>query len=160
VVVALGGLTLLFALWWLYFLEPAGAGLARRRHRVFVWAYGHYGIFVALAAIGAGLEVAVERTGHHLGVSVISVGYAVAIPVSVFLVLLWGVHAPIVRRPVIPPVQILSAAAVIVLVPLVAELIGLAAVIAIIAGVCWTLVVTTILSLPEDRTERLADLGV
>jgi low temperature requirement protein LtrA len=160
VTIATAGLILLFALWWLYFLEPAGEGLGRRRYRAFVWGYGHYGIFVALAAIGAGLEVAVEHTGHHLDVSEITVGYAVAIPVSVFLVLLWGVHAPIVRRPVIPPVLILSAATAVVLLPLATELVGLAGVIVTIAGMCSVLVLTTILTRRTGRTERLADLGV
>ncbi len=159
VTIALGGLILLFALWWLYFLEPAGEGLAARRHRSFVWGYGHYGIFAALAVVGAGLEVGVEHTGHHLDVSVISVAYAVAIPVSVFLVLLWAVHAPIVRRPVIPPAQSLGAAAVILLVPLAAELVGLAAVVATIAGMCSALVASTILSRP-GRRGTLADLEV
>jgi low temperature requirement protein LtrA len=157
VTVALGGLVLLFALWWLYFLEPAGEGLAARRDRSFLWGYGHYGIFAALAVVGAGLEVAVEHTGHSLDVSVTSVAYAVAIPVSVFLVLLWAVHAPIVRRPVIPPVLSLGAAAVVLLVPLAAELVDLAAVVATIAGVCAALVASTILSRPGRRSE-LADL--
>ena len=56
-----GGLVLLFALWWMYFLKEAGAGLARRRELGFWWGYGHFGIFAALAALGAGLEVAVDR---------------------------------------------------------------------------------------------------
>jgi low temperature requirement protein LtrA len=148
VTIAVAGLILLFALWWLYFLEPAGEGLAGRRRRAFGWGYGHYGIFAALAAIGAGLEVAVEHTGHHLDVSVIGVGYAVAIPVCVFLVLLWAVHAPIVRRPVIPPVLSLGAAGAVVLVPLAAEALGLAVVVATIAGICAVLVATTILTRP------------
>jgi hypothetical protein len=101
----------------------------------------------------------VEHTGHHLDVSGISVAYAVAIPVSVFLVLLWAVHAPIVRRPVIPPAQSLGAAAVILLVPLAAELVGLAAVVATIAGMCSALVASTILSRP-GRRGTLADLEV
>ncbi len=146
VTVALGGLVLLFTLWWLYFLEPAGEGLADRRHRSFVWGYGHYGIFAALAAVGAGLEVAVEHTGHHLDVPEVTVGYAVAIPVAVFLVLLWGVHAPIVRRPVIPPVLSLGGAAVVVLLPLAAGLVGLAGVVVALAATCSALVGTTILT--------------
>jgi low temperature requirement protein LtrA len=156
VTIALGALVLLLALWWLYFLEPAADGLARRRHRSFVWGYGHYGIFAALAAVGAGLEVAVEHTGHHLDVSGTTVGYAVAIPVSVFLVLLWAVHAPIVRRSVIPPALSLGAATAVLLLPLAAELVGLAAVVVAIAGICAALVGTTILT---GRTERLADPG-
>jgi low temperature requirement protein LtrA len=160
VTVAIGGLILLFALWWLYFLEPAGEGLARRRRLSFMWGYGHYGIFVALAAIGAGLEVAVEQTGHHLDVSEVTVGYAVAIPVGVFLVLLWAVHAPLVHRPVIPPVLILSAATAVVLLPLAAELVGLAGVVVTIAATCSALVVATILTRRAGRGEPLADLGV
>jgi low temperature requirement protein LtrA len=155
VTIALGGLVLLFALWWLYFLEPAGEGLVRRRHRSYLWGYGHYGIFAALAAVGAGLEVAVEQPGHSLDVSVRSVGYAVAVPVSVFLVLLWAVHAPIVRRPVIPPVLILGTAALIALAPLTGELVGLPTVVAGIAGLCWALVGTTILSRPADGVAEL-----
>jgi hypothetical protein len=113
-----------------------------------VWGYGHYGIFAALASVGAGLEVAVESTGHHLAMSAIGVAYAVATPVSVFLVLLWGVHAPIVARPVIPPVLSLSAAGVLALVPLTADAVGLAVVIAAVAAICAALVATTILSRP------------
>ena len=48
--------------------RPARAS-PRRRDRSYLWGYGHYGIFAALAALGAGLEVAVEQTGHHLEVS-------------------------------------------------------------------------------------------
>jgi low temperature requirement protein LtrA len=160
VTVALGGLVLLFALWWLYFLEPSGEGLAHRRDRSFLWGYGHYGIFVALAAVGAGLEVAVEGTGHSLEVSATGVGYAVAIPVSVFLVLLWAVHAPIVRGPVISPPLLLGAAAVVLLLPLATELVGLAAVVATVAGVCSSLVAAGVLSPSRRRSERLADTGV
>jgi low temperature requirement protein LtrA len=160
VAVAVAGLVLLFALWWLYFLEPSGEGLAERRHRSFVWGYGHYGIFAALAAVGAGLEVAVEHTGHHLDASVVGVAYAVAIPVSVFLLLLWAVHAPIVRRPVISPTSIWGAAAVISLVPLAAEPLGLPAVIATIAGACALLVATTVVSGPRTPPQSLADLEV
>jgi low temperature requirement protein LtrA len=158
--IAAAGLILLFTLWWLYFLEPAGEGLASRRQRAFMWGYGHYGIFAALAAIGAGIEVAVEYTGHHLNVSVIGVGYAVATPVCVFLVLLWGVHAPIVRRPVIPPVLSLSAAGALALVPLAAEAMSLAVVVATIAAICAALVATTIWSRPGRRPGRLADVEV
>ena len=96
-------LVLVFALWWLYFLQPAGDGLARRRERSYLWGYGHYGIFAALAAVGAGLEVAVEQTGHHVAASPVAIGYAVAIPVAIVLILLWALHAPICAPPVLKP---------------------------------------------------------
>jgi low temperature requirement protein LtrA len=53
VVVAGSGLVLLFALWWLYELEPSADGLSTRRGRAFLWGYGHYGVFAAFAALGA-----------------------------------------------------------------------------------------------------------
>ena len=87
VVIAAAGLVLLFALWWLYFLEPAGEGLESRRNRSFYWGYGHYFVFASLAAIGAGLEVAVQRGAAHADASDAAVEYAIAIPVAVFLLM-------------------------------------------------------------------------
>ncbi len=142
--IAVAGLVLLFALWWLYFLEPSGHGLADYRDRSYLWGYGHYGIFAALAAVGAGLEVAVEQTGHHLEVSGVAVGYAVAVPVGAFLVLLWAVHAPIVPRPVIRPAVILTVAAVVLLLPLAVGFAGLAVVVAAIATTVALVVVATL----------------
>ncbi|GAA1625162.1 hypothetical protein GCM10009744_11120 [Kribbella alba] len=76
--------------------RPGGStfleALSDRRNRSYLCGYGHYGIFAALTALGAGLEVAVEQTGHHLKASPLAVGYAVAIPVGVFLTLRWAVH--------------------------------------------------------------------
>ena len=126
VVIALAGLTLLFVLWWLYFSEPAGDGLDRRRNLSFVWGYGHYVIFAALAAVGAGLEVAVESAGHHTEVTDQVVAFAVGVPVAIFLVMLWAVHAPIVDRVVINPLAIAVSVVVIVLLPLSAPAIGVA----------------------------------
>jgi low temperature requirement protein LtrA len=144
VTISVAGLALLFALWWLYFLEPAGEGLARRRDRFILWGYGHYGIFAALAALGAGLKVAVEQNGHHVAVSPVVAGYAVAIPVGVFLVLLWAVHLPIVTRLAIRPAVTLGGAVVILLLPLAAGVTGLAFVVATIAAVCALIIVATI----------------
>ena len=126
VVIALAGLTLLFVLWWLYFSEPAGDGLERRPNLSYVWGYGHYVIFAALAAVGAGLEVAVESAGHHTEVTDQVVAFAIGVPVAIFLVMLWAVHAPIVDRVVINPLAIAVSAVVIVLLPLSAPAIGIA----------------------------------
>ena len=43
IVIAVSGLVLLFALWWLYEMEPSGDGLSDRRERSYLWGYGHYG---------------------------------------------------------------------------------------------------------------------
>jgi low temperature requirement protein LtrA len=146
ITIAVSSLVLLFALWWLYFLEPAGEALSDRRNRSYLWGYGHYGIFAALTALGAGLEVAVEQTGHQLKASSLAVGYAVAIPVGVFLTLLWAVHAPIVAEPIIAPTMVLGSVTLILLLPLAVGQIGVSAVVAAIAAVCVLLIAATITS--------------
>jgi low temperature requirement protein LtrA len=144
VVIAVSGLVLLFALWWLYFLMEAGEGLSDRRHRSYLWGYGHYGIFAALAALGAGLEVAVEQGGHAAEAAPAALGYAVAIPAGVFLILLWAVHALVATEPVIRPVAVLGCVAAILLLPLATPVAGVAASVAAIAAVCVLLVAVTI----------------
>ncbi|MFI6796130.1 low temperature requirement protein A [Streptosporangium canum] len=144
VVIAGSGLVLLFALWWLYFLGPAGDGLSDRRHRSYLWGYGHYGIFAALAALGAGLEVAVEQSGHDVAASPLALGYAVAVPVGVYLALLWVVHVLVIADPVISPAAVLGCVIVVMSLPLATPWIGVAAVVAAIAAVSVLLVAVTI----------------
>ncbi|MEU4231660.1 low temperature requirement protein A [Nonomuraea sp. NPDC026600] len=146
VVIAGSGLVLLCALWWLYFLVEAGEGLSDRRDRSYLWGYGHYGVFAALAALGAALEVAVEQSGHDVAASPLALGYAVAIPVGVYLALLWAIHALVTTEPVIHPAAVLGCVSVILLLPLATPRIGLAAVVAAITAGCVLLVAVTITS--------------
>ncbi|WP_197517451.1 low temperature requirement protein A [Microbacterium karelineae] len=85
-VLALAGLSITFALWWLWFLLPSGAALHARPSRAFPWGYGHIVIFAAIAAIGAGLHVgayAIEDPEH---VDAVVALLAVAIPLTLVLV--------------------------------------------------------------------------
>lgn len=139
VLVAVSGLVLLFALWWLYFLEPAGHGLESNRARSFVWGYGHYPIFAALAALAAGLDVAVGGS-HEL--QPIAVGYGAAIPVSAYLVLVWLAHRHISAdgARVTRGVLIVPAAGAVLVTPLAADALGAPAILAIIAAICVVVV--------------------
>lgn len=124
VVVAVSGLVLLFTLWWLYFSEPAAEGLVRNRDKSYIWGYGHYAVYASLAAIGAGLEIGVKAVTHHTEIGDVAAGYAVAIPLAVFLLLLWLLHAPL--GPVsIPPVATVIASAAILVAPLTAAGVGI-----------------------------------
>ena len=114
VLVGGGGLILLFGCWWLYFLVPVGAGLARHRERSFWWGYGHYGIFAALAALGAALEVVAETLTHPVATPTGVVGFAVATPVFVFLLLVWALHAPLEAAPHRKLGYVLAACAVLI----------------------------------------------
>ncbi|MQY05096.1 low temperature requirement protein A [Actinomadura macrotermitis] len=152
-IIAGSGLVLLFALWWLYFLAPAGEGLNDRRHRSYRWGYGHYGIFASLAALGAGLEVAVAQTGHDLEASPLVICYAVAVPAALFVTLLWTVHTPILAVPVLRPAVVLPGAAAVLLLPLAATRVGVATITAAIAAVCVTITALTI-ALGKDAARR------
>ncbi|WP_345468801.1 low temperature requirement protein A [Actinoallomurus oryzae] len=144
IIIAGSGLVLLFALWWLYFLAPAGEGLNDRRHLSYRWGYGHYGIFVSLAALGAGLEVAVGQTGHDLRASPLAICYAVAIPTALFVTLLWMVHTPLLAEPVLRPTVVVCGVTAVLLLPLVASRIGVVTVVAAIAAVCVLMTMVTI----------------
>ena len=146
VVIALLGLILLFVIWWLYFSQPAGEGLVRHRRRSYIWGYGHYGIFASLAAIGAGLEVAVESAVHHIDASPLLVSYAVAIPLAIVLVLIWALHAPLVDEVVIHPVSTVVSAVLVLLTPLLAPILGVAVTLAMIVAVVVALLVVSLAS--------------
>ncbi|MEV0231235.1 low temperature requirement protein A [Nonomuraea sp. NPDC050786] len=89
--VALSGMVIVFAMWWLYFSRPAHLLLTSSR-AAFRWGYGHYLIFTSAAAIGAGLAVSVDFATHEAHIGPVAAGAAVAVPVAVFLASLWLVH--------------------------------------------------------------------
>jgi low temperature requirement protein LtrA len=89
VAVSVAGLVVVVGLWWLYFDAPAGAGLAARREWSYLWGYGHYVFFAALAALGAGFEVAVAASaGHSPVLPAWGAVAAVAAPVAVVLAMI------------------------------------------------------------------------
>ena len=94
-VVAIAGLVVLFACWWLYFLEPDAPRLAANRDLGFVWGYGHFGVFASLAAVGAGIEVTVEAVSGHVTASPLLVAYSVALPLAAFLAVRYALYVQI-----------------------------------------------------------------
>lgn len=84
---AVGGLLLVFGLWWTYFLGGDHHGLTTLRTAL-IWGYGHYFVFAAIAALGAGLEVAVDAAEHIAHIDEVGAAFSVAIPVVVVLVVL------------------------------------------------------------------------
>jgi low temperature requirement protein LtrA len=92
---AAAGLVLVFSMWWLYFDRPGHARLLRRptMFTSMSWGYGHYLIFASAAAVGAGLEVAVEYDVHTLpGVGGVAAALVTTLPVAVFLLSVWLLH--------------------------------------------------------------------
>jgi low temperature requirement protein LtrA len=90
--IAAGGILIVFTAWWIYFSVPAHERLKGNRQAL-PWGYGHFVIFGSAAAIGAGLEVAVDRSVGEAHVSATAAGAAVVIPAAVFLAAVWLLHS-------------------------------------------------------------------
>ncbi|MGW0944042.1 low temperature requirement protein A [Streptomyces sp. NPDC002623] len=90
--IAVGGLLIVFAAWWIYFVVPIHGHL-RSNKQAFVWGYGHYVVFASAAAIGAGLEVAVEQAIGKAHLSTLAASAAVTLPTALFLMTVWLLHA-------------------------------------------------------------------
>jgi low temperature requirement protein LtrA len=89
--VAIGGLLIVFALWWLYFDQPAYRVLRSNREAL-PWGYGHYFIFTSAAAVGVGLQVAVDRATGSTALSANAAALALTLPVALFLLSAWLLH--------------------------------------------------------------------
>jgi low temperature requirement protein LtrA len=139
-----GSLALLFGLWWLYFLAPVGHGLSNKPQVAFLWGYGHYFVFASLAALGAGLEVSAAGLEHHLAIGDRAIGYAVAIPVVIYLVLLRLLHGTVLTGFNVPAALLATALAIILALPLAASALSVGGVIALIALVVAGLLATRI----------------
>jgi low temperature requirement protein LtrA len=126
VTIGIGALVLVFALWWLYFLEPAEQGLRERPTWSYFWGYGHYFLFLGIAGIGAGLEVVVKVAGHEPEIGLVAVGYTLAVPTALVFVMLYVVHRPFRHADAVPGRVLLAAAAVALLIPLAGPAIGVA----------------------------------
>ncbi|MFC5502380.1 low temperature requirement protein A [Lysinimonas soli] len=151
IAVGIAGLAMLFGLWWVYFLQPSAEGLRRRRGLSFYWGYGHYLLFAAIAAVGAGLEVAVQAAGHPGKVPDAVAGWAVAVPLAVVLVLIWVLHRPLVERSEVPAVVVLPAAALMLCAPLAAPLLGLVGVAVLLIVLLAVVIAVTMLMGPDTR---------
>ncbi|MEV4423366.1 low temperature requirement protein A [Patulibacter sp. NPDC049589] len=92
---AFTGVGLTFACWWAYFAIPWGEMLERRRDGLatFTYGYGHLVMFGAIAAIGAGLHVAAYALEDEAHVGDVTVVASVAIPLAVFLGMVYGLYS-------------------------------------------------------------------
>ena len=91
VVTALGGLILVFSLWWLYFKRSAEISLRARTVNPFAWGYGHYLMFSSIAAVGAGIAALVELH-EEAGTALHAARLVLAGAVALYLVVLAAVR--------------------------------------------------------------------
>lgn len=90
--VAGGGLLLVFAAYWIYFAAPVHRHL-RSNRQAFLWGYGHYLVFGSAAAVGAGIEVAVEEASGAAHLSAFAAAACVTVPAALFMATVWLIHS-------------------------------------------------------------------
>ena len=88
VLLAVGGLLIVVGIWWTYFLGGDARVLSADLRPAIVWGYGHFLVFASIAAVGAGLEAAVEAEEHVAAVGPVVAAFAVAVPAALVLLVL------------------------------------------------------------------------
>jgi low temperature requirement protein LtrA len=96
-VLAVAGVGLTFACWWMYFAVPWAEPMVRYRRRGFVFGYGHLAIFAPLAAMGAGLHVAALDLEGEAKLSTTGVVLSVVIPVAIFGLVFYALYSALFR---------------------------------------------------------------
>ncbi|MGH2380029.1 MAG: low temperature requirement protein A, partial [Candidatus Limnocylindria bacterium] len=116
VILAVGALVLIGAMWWAYFKHNAAEDRDLDRETAFLWGYGHYVVFAAVAAVGAGLNVAADLLHEEAAIGPTTASLIVAVPVGIYLVSAWFVNrsgrAVALIRPVLLAVVLVLVAAV------------------------------------------------
>ncbi|MEZ4507237.1 MAG: low temperature requirement protein A [Thermomicrobiales bacterium] len=89
--IAVGAIASLYMMWWVYFDYNAPDILTRLR-KTFVWGYGHALLWGAIAATGAGIAVCIDYATDHSELTRTQSHLAMAVPLAIFLLSLWGFH--------------------------------------------------------------------
>lgn len=92
IAISLGGLAMVFAMWWAYFKVDAVIGRLTELRWQLAWGYGHLIIFGAVAGLGAGLQVSVDAVTDPEGVPALTAALSVAVPVAIYLVAIGILH--------------------------------------------------------------------
>ena len=113
-IIATSGLLLVFGLWWSYFrrdsVQDIRHELKESVRRTFLRSIAHFLIFASVAALGAGLQIAIQPLTHGTRVTQDSAAFAVAIPVAVYVLVLALLDASDAAKVGIPWLSLLISA--------------------------------------------------
>jgi low temperature requirement protein LtrA len=124
VLVGIAGMGLTFGMWWVYYLVPSGEILQQHRERAPVWGYVQMLIVTSIVATGAGLRVCADFIEGRATITGVAAVLAVAVPVGVFLGLIYALSYYLFRHFYVFQKWSLIATAGVVAVTLVAALSG------------------------------------
>jgi low temperature requirement protein LtrA len=111
VLLAVGGLLIVFSAWWIYFAYEVG-DLLGERTSPYLWGYGHYIVFASAASIGAGAEVAAAWTSGGEEISARLAAGSVTVPTALLLLVIWVLQARHFKRGPAQAIMPATAAAV------------------------------------------------
>jgi hypothetical protein len=83
-------------MWLVYFMMPSATILHAHRSKSFVWGYSQMLIITAIVATGAGLHVAAYFIEHKAHIGPLATPLSVAIPVGIYLGLIYALYAYLV----------------------------------------------------------------
>ncbi|HJQ46460.1 MAG TPA: low temperature requirement protein A [Amycolatopsis sp.] len=90
IAIAAAGLVIVFGMWWVYFDQPGHRRLEQLSS--WVWGYGHYVIFASAAAVGVGLQIAIDHDMRTAHLGDLAAGMALTVPVALYLLSVWLLH--------------------------------------------------------------------
>jgi low temperature requirement protein LtrA len=88
---SVAGLVIVFSMWWMYFDQPSHKLLGTLRTAL-VWGYSHLFVFASAAAVGAGLQMAVDYDTGAAHPPQLVAGYAIAVPVAIYVLMVWALQ--------------------------------------------------------------------
>ena len=97
VLVAVAGTGLTFGMWWVYFIVPQSQLLHTHRELSFRFGYLHLVVFGAIVGTGAGLHAAAYYIEHHSKLSAVGTVLSVAIPVAIYIAVVYLLYMWLVR---------------------------------------------------------------
>lgn len=93
VALGLAAMGVTFMMWWLYFLLPNGEVLGGCRAKAFGFGYGSMPLYMACAAVGAGLHVVALWIEREVRIGPMAVLLTLAVPLGIFCLGLLCMHA-------------------------------------------------------------------
>lgn len=123
-----GALIVLFSMWWLYFDDKVEHELHNETN-IFIWAYGHYTIYAAAAAVGALISVSVDAVTHHGQITIDKAVLGLSIALALYLISVWLCHDFLLKKEGIKKFELLVLAVIVLMLAMTTNslfLIGLA----------------------------------
>ncbi|MBW9244497.1 low temperature requirement protein A [Pseudomonas paracarnis] len=126
------GVGITFGMWWVYSILPSAHVLHTYRSRAFVWSYGQILIIASIVATGAGLDVAANFIENKAHIGVLPALLASAIPLAIFLGLIYALHYFLVRRFDLLHVWLLIATGIVIATSIIAAILGASIVVCLV----------------------------